>query len=54
MDFQGGGVGPVVAAFLTSWFEKRIGVDFLRALGWPVKGVGAVPQFFALVLPQNI
>ena len=38
----------VVAAFLTSGFEERIGVDFkgLRALGWPVKGVGAVPQFF--------
>ena len=48
----------VVAAFLTSGFEERIGVDFkgLRALGWPVKGVGvgAVPQFFALVLPQNL
>ena len=42
----------VIAAFLTSGFEERIGVDFkgLRALGWPVKGVGAVPQFFALVL----
>ena len=26
----------------------------LRALGWPVKGVGAVPQFFALVLPQHL
>ena len=24
----------------------------LRALGWPVKGVGAVPQFFALVSPN--
>ena len=46
----------VVAAFLTSGFEERIGVDFkgLRALGWPVKGVGAVPQFFVLVLPQNL
>ena len=46
----------VVAAFLTSGFEERIGVDFkgLRALGWPVKGIGAVPQFFALVLPQNL
>ena len=44
----------VIAAFLTSGFEERIGVDFkgLRALGWPVKGVGAVPQFFALVLPK--
>ena len=46
----------VVAAFLTSGFEERIGVDFkgLRALGWPVQGVRAVPQFFALVLPQNL
>ena len=26
----------------------------LRALGWPVKGVGAVPQFFALVLLQHL
>ena len=58
MDFQGGRVAclRVVAAFLTSGFEERIGVDFkgLRALGWPVKGIGAVPEFFALVLPQNI
>ena len=53
-----GWAARVVAAFLTSGFEERIGVDFkgLRALGWPVKGVGvaAVPQFFALVLPQNL
>ena len=46
----------VVAAFLTSGFEERIGVDFkgLRALGWPVKGVGAVPQFFALFSPKSL
>ena len=44
----------VVAAFLTSGFEERIGVDFkgLGASGWPVKGIGAVPQFFALLLPK--
>ena len=36
----------VVAAFLTSGFEERIGVDFkgLRALGWPVKGVKLRPM----------
>ena len=26
----------------------------LRALGWPVKGMGVVPQFFALILPQHL